>query len=255
MTTRSEKFIVGDHPRLEVTNTARAIVVVAGEDGVIAVTLEHNADNYTVEQIGDTVIVRPEKGFLKRMFSSDIVVAVPSGTDIEASNASGDVAIEVTAADLEIATASGDVRTRRIDGSARIKVASGDVVVDEIAGALNVIAASGDLRVQSVDGDLVVKTASGDINVGRVGGTASINSASGDLRIGRLDGGEVRAHTLSGDVVVGIPPRRRIELDMQSVSGSLRNKLPEGDGSPPEASVHVRAISVSGNVTLRGATE
>jgi len=254
MTTRSKKFNVGDHPRLEVANTAGDIAVVAGDDGIVAVTVDGNGDKYTVEQVGDTVVVRPEKGFLKRMFSSDIVVAVPSGTEIEANAASGDVTIEVTAGDLAIATASGDVRIRRIDGSARIKVASGDVGVDHIAGTLNLISASGDLRVHSVDGDVIVKTASGDVNIGRVGGTASLNSASGDLRIGRLDGGDVRAHTLSGEVIVGIPPRRRIELDMQSVSGSLRNNLPEGDGSPPEASIRVRAVSVSGDVTLRGAS-
>lgn len=80
-----------------------------------------------------------------------------------------------------------------------------------------------------------------------------MNSASGDLRIGRVDGSEVNARTLSGDVVLGIPARRRIDVDMQSMSGDLRNRLPKGDGSPPEASIRIRAVSVSGDVTLRGA--
>ncbi len=115
MTTRHERFTIGEHPRIEVTNTSGDIAVVEGDEGVIDVTIDGSGENYTVEQVGDTVVVRPERGFLKRIFSSDIVIRVPAGTEVEAKNASGDVSVEVNASGLQIATASGDIRARRID--------------------------------------------------------------------------------------------------------------------------------------------
>jgi hypothetical protein len=40
---------------------------------------------------------------------------------------------------------------------------------------------------------------------------------------------------------------------MDSISGELRNRLPAGDGSPPEVVVRLRISTVTGDVTLRGA--
>jgi DUF4097 and DUF4098 domain-containing protein YvlB len=254
MTDRRERFDVGDRPRIEVSNTSGHIAIVAGDPGVIDVAIDGSGDNYTVEQYGSTVVVRPEGSFLKRIFSADIVVRVPGGTDVEARNASGDVSIDVDAGELDVATASGDIRVRAAAGTARLKVASGDISLDHVAGSLDVISASGDVRVVRVDGDVAIKSASGDASVATVGGNVSLSSASGTLRVGRLEGEDVQIRTLSGDVVIGIPPRRRIELDMQSMSGDLRNRLPEGDGSLPEASVSIKASSVSGDVTIQGAS-
>ena len=69
----------------------------------------------------------------------------------------------------------------------------------------------------------------------------------------RLTGSGLSAKSLSGDLKVGIPPRRRIDFDVQSLSGEMRTDLPPGDGSPPEKQVTLRVKSVSGNVTLVGA--
>ena len=254
MTDRREQYDVGDRPRLEVSNTSGDIAVIAGDPGRIDVAIEGAGDKYTIEHYGNTVVIRPERGFLKRIFSSDIVVRVPAGTDIEAKNASGDVSIDVDTGDVDVVTASGDIRARVVAGTARLKVASGDIGLDHVAGSLDVISASGDVRVGRVDGDLAVKSASGDASVATVGGSVSLSSASGDLKVGRLDGEDVQIRTLSGDVVVGIPARRRIDLDLQSMSGDLRNRLPEGDGSPPEATIRIKASSVSGDVTIQGAS-
>lgn len=252
MSTRIEQFTVGDHPRVEVTNTSGQIAVVPGVTGSIEVAIDANGENYAIEQLGDTVSVRPVRGFLKRIFSSDILIRVPEGTVVEARNASGDIAIEASTAGLDAVTASGDIRARPVAGAVRIKTASGDISVERVTGSLDVVTASGDTRTGSVDGHLTVKSASGDVTIGRCGGNVVVNSASGGVRINRLDGVDVEVRTLSGDVVVGIPPRRRIELDMQSMSGELRNRLPEGDGSPPEATVRIRAASISGDVTMEG---
>ena len=124
--------------------------------------------------------------------------------------------------------------------------------LEHVAGRLEVSTASGDVRVGSVQGDVNSTTASGDLSIDEVGGSASLRTASGNLTIGRLTGGDLSAKSLSGNLKVGIPPRRRIDVDLHSLSGKLRNRLPEGDGSPPEAEIVVRANTVSGDVTLLG---
>jgi DUF4097 and DUF4098 domain-containing protein YvlB len=253
MTLHQERFTVGDRPRVEVTNTSGDITVVAGDAHVVEVSIDPAGNDYSIEQRGDTIIVRPERGILKRIFSSDLVVRVPSGTDVEAKNASGDVAVEAAAANLDIATASGDVRVRTVGGNAIIKVASGDVSIDRVDGSLGLVSASGEVRVRSVGGDVDVKTASGDAILERAGGSVRMHSASGELKIGRHDGGDVQIRTLSGDVILGIPTRRTIELDMQSMSGDLVNRLPESDGSAPEATIRITLSSVSGDLILRAA--
>jgi DUF4097 and DUF4098 domain-containing protein YvlB len=248
-----ERFSVGDHPRIDITNTSGDITVIAGETHVVEVSIDPGGNDYDVEQLGDTIVIRPGRGLLKRMFSSDIVVRAPSGSEVEARNASGDVAVEVTTANLDIATASGDVRARTIGGNASIKVASGDVSLGVVEGSLGLVSASGEINVRSVDGDVDVKTASGDAVIGQAGGSVRMHSASGELKVGHHGGGDVQIRTLSGDVILGIPPRRTIELDMQSMSGDLVNRLPASDGSPPEATIRISLSSVSGDLTLRSA--
>lgn len=253
MSDRHESYEVGDRPRLEVTNTSGRISVVPGATGTIEVMISGDGDRYVVEQIGDTVTVRPLRGSLRGMVSSDVTARVPPGTEVDAKNASGDVVIEVRASRLEVATASGDLRGGEVTGPARIKVASGNVQLDSVDGSLNIASASGDIRVGTVAADLTIQSASGDARVRCAEGRVTMNSASGELRLGRMEGSELNIRTLSGDVIVGIPARRTVELDMQSMSGELRNRLPEGDGSPPEATVRIVAKSVSGDLIMQGA--
>jgi len=254
MTEWDESFVVGDHPRIDVTNGAGRIAVIEGAERTIDVRIEGSAGQFVVEQMGDTVVIRPERGFSRRVLSSDILARVPPGSEVAAKSGNGDVTVDVDVAALHVVTASGDVRARTVAGSAAIKVASGQVSVDRIGGACDVITAAGDVRVRSVGGDLTIKTASGDVQVDGVGESVSLDSASGDLRVARIDGGSVEIRTLSGDVVLGIPRRRTIELDMQSLSGDLRNRLPASDGSPPVKTVRIQAASLSGDLTIQGAT-
>jgi len=253
MSDRHEQFSVGGRPRVEVTTTSGDITIREGVAGAIEVRLEGSSEQIEIEQVGDTVIIgSPRRGFLRRMLSSDVRVTAPSGTDVQAHSGSGDINVDLSVAHLEAAVASGDIRALRIEGNATIKAASGDVSLEHVAGRLELSTASGDARVGSVDGDLSSNTASGDLEIDYAGGSAALRTASGNLTIRRFDGEELSAKTLSGNLKVGIPPRRRIDVDVQSLSGKLRNRLPEGDGSPPEAEIVLRANSVSGDVTLLG---
>ena len=66
---------------------------------------------------------------------------------------------------------------------------------------------------------------------------------------GQVDTGK----TLSGNLKIGIPPRRRVDFDVQSLSGEMRSDLPPGDGSPPERTIEIKVKTISGDVLLVGA--
>jgi DUF4097 and DUF4098 domain-containing protein YvlB len=57
---------------------------------------------------------------------------------------------------------------------------------------------------------------------------------------------------VSGDVRLGIPPRRTLDVEVQTLSGDVRNRLPTGDGSPPEKRVTLTVKTLSGDITLQG---
>jgi DUF4097 and DUF4098 domain-containing protein YvlB len=252
MTDRIERFVVGGRPRVEVSVGSGDVTVLAGEPGAIEVRVDGSAGSAVIEQLGDTVVVEQEKGWAGRG-SIDVVVLAPAGAVVQTTTGSGDVTVELEVGELTATAGSGDVRVRRVGGDAKVKTASGDLTVEQIGGRLEATTASGDVRIGDVGGDLSAKTASGDVVVERVGRSAELTSASGSLRVGCFEGAELAARSMSGDISIGIPPRRRIDVDMDSISGELRNRLPAGDGSPPEVVVRLRISTVTGDVTLRGA--
>ena len=66
---------------------------------------------------------------------------------------------------------------------------------------------------------------------------------------GSLEAGRHLAEICLG----GLGKVRFCELDFNSLSGRLRNKLPAGDGSPSEKTLIVSVTAVSGDLTLLGA--
>lgn len=252
MSKHEQQFSVGGSPRVELATFSGDIYVTESEAGSIHLTVNGTPDRFIIEQRGDTIVVEPEPG--RRVGrSTDVTAAVPRGTSARLKCTSGDILVQVPVSRLDVGVASGDVRVGTVSGDASVKTASGDVSIDRVDGTLEIASASGDSRIGKVGLELSMTTASGDAIVESVDGAVRLRTASGDVKIRSFDGPDLTAKTLSGDVTVGIARRRRIDLDLQSLSGSLRNRLPEGDGSPPEKTIRLRAKSVSGDLTLIGA--
>ena len=72
------------------------------------------------------------------------------------------------------------------------------------------------------------------------------------MSVRTVEGPSVAAKNMSGDLKLGIPPRRHVDFDVQSLSGEMRTDLPDSDGSPPEKTLKLRVKSVSGDVLLVG---
>jgi DUF4097 and DUF4098 domain-containing protein YvlB len=253
MTDVRKQLEVGEAVRIDVATASGDITVVPGEPGKVDVDLSGSGDSYLVELVGDTVMVHPEKGRRRRFWSTDVVIRAPEGSTLIARCTSGNITVTVPVGDVDLAVASGDIRVREVRGNAKAKAASGDVTIDEVTRQATITTASGSVKLGRVGSDAVVTTASGDTVVDVIEGSAKFQTASGDVNVRRLTGSGLSAKSLSGDLKVGIPPRRRIDFDVKSLSGEMRTDLPPGDGSPPEKQVTLRVKSVSGDVTLVGA--
>ncbi len=249
-----EVFTVGERVRIEASTTSGDIIVSPGEPGVVDIRIEDGLGNFMVEQSGDLILIKPNRsGFFSRFASADIHLAVPGSAELALHCTSGDVLVNTPVREVEVSSASGDVRIDDVARSVKVRSASGDVWVGGVGEQLTVTTASGTVRAGDVGRDFTATSGSGDVYVDRVGETASVKAASGDISVHRFDGTELSVKTLSGDLRIGIPPRRLLDVDLQTLSGELRNRLPEGDGSDPERSVSLRLTTVSGDVTLRGA--
>ena len=253
MSDRIEEFEVGSSVRIIAATRSGDITVVGGDPNSVRVVIDGGgAGNYEIDQIGDVISVEPRRKGRFLGSSADIVLSVPEGASLELSCTSGDITVQSPVTELRAGVASGDIRADRIATMCRVNSASGDIRINAAQDA-EVNTASGTVRLGRIDRSLRLNAASGDVYADSIGESAICKVASSDVRIGSFEGTEVRLKTMSGDLHLGIPPRRTVELDFTSLSGSLRNKLPKGDGGPTEKMLLVSVTAVSGDVILAAA--
>jgi DUF4097 and DUF4098 domain-containing protein YvlB len=111
----------------------------------------------------------------------------------------------------------------------QVGTASGNVLVDSVTGNVEAKTASGNIEISNVTGRVNAHTASGNVDVKNVSGAASARAASGNVSvsIARLEGSDsMNFSTASGDVIVKMPSDLDAEVDMHSMSGSLRTDFP-----------------------------
>jgi DUF4097 and DUF4098 domain-containing protein YvlB len=163
-------------------------------------------------------------------------ITAPEGTDVRADLASADIGGRGRFGDVEVDAASGDVKFDDVAGQAKVNTASGDVELRRV-GSAKVNSASGDLRIDE-------------------SGPVEANTASGDIRLRSVLSGEVKLHSASGDLDVGIAKGSRLWIDAQSLSGDTSSELeleaaPSGDDEGPL--VELRAQTMSGDIAVRRA--
>jgi hypothetical protein len=110
-----------------------------------------------------------------------------------------------------------------------LSTASGNVEVSGVTGELRVESASGDLLVKNVAGSTRASTASGNVRVKEVTGSVNANSVSGnvDVEIARLESGNgMKFSAVSGNVRVKLPANLDADVEMSTLSGSLRTDFP-----------------------------
>jgi DUF4097 and DUF4098 domain-containing protein YvlB len=179
-------------------------------------------------------------------------IRCPEGSLVNAKSKSADLVARGTIGGLNIQTASGDVEVNRVLGGVSVKSASGDVAAREVGGGASVQSASGDVELEVVRGAVSIATASGDVTIGEAYDDVSVNTVSGDQEHGAVMTGNVAAHSVSGDVRIGVRRGSRVFLDCNTVSGDTSSELeltpdaPAGDGPL----VEIKAKTVSGDIRI-----
>lgn len=179
-------------------------------------------------------------------------IRTPELSGLAVRSKSADVSAHGRLGAANVSTASGDVRLERVEGGLNVKSASGDVFAQEISGGVNVQTASGDIDLEIARGPVNATTASGDLRIGEAWDNVSANTVSGDQEHGAVLRGMVAAHSVSGDVHIGVRRGSKAYLDCNTVSGDTRSELeltteaPQGDGPL----VEIRAKTVSGDIVI-----
>jgi DUF4097 and DUF4098 domain-containing protein YvlB len=252
---RRESFTVTGPLVFDVATSSGDIEIVASDAGKVVVELRGGpADSYVVELHGSDLNVHPptRSSGKRRYASTHVRVFVPDGAGGRLRTSSGDIQVAPSLNALTLATASGDCRVHgSVAADVAAKTASGDVRLGNVGGSLVATTASGGIVVDEVGADFRLDSASGDARVSAVAGSVEAKMVSGDLTVGSAAGASVRVRSLSGDVRLGIPPGRTVDLDMQTVSGSLINRIEKcGEISASRRSLAISMKSVSGSLRL-----
>jgi DUF4097 and DUF4098 domain-containing protein YvlB len=175
---------------------------------------------------------------------------VGAGSDIRIGNISGDVTITGYDGDSVVVTATKDGRDRdKVDIEDRSTADRVDVTVRypercncnvdvsfEVKvprsvsyGSLRFSSVSGSVDVTSVSGKLKASSVSGGVRVRDVTGSVSASAVSGNVEvdIDRLEGADnMKFSSVSGNVTVKLPNNLDAEIEMSSLSGSLKTDFP-----------------------------
>jgi DUF4097 and DUF4098 domain-containing protein YvlB len=149
---------------------------------------------------------------------------------------------------LGASLASGDLRAGEIEGDASVESASGDVELGEVGGGLNVNTASGDVHLRQAGGRVALSTASGEVRLGSVLAALSVSTQSGDFEVEHFEGGDLDCNSTSGDVRIGLPSGRTLDVDLNTLSGDIRSDFSPEDGDGATARLRVKTIS--GDIVL-----
>ncbi len=246
---RREVFEVGWRPRVELSLPSGNAVFLPGDEGRVEVRVEgHHAEEFVVENLGGRIVLRTPAGSGSRWDSFDVTARVPAGVDLEVKTASADVGAEAALGSLNASLASGDLRVRKIEGNAAVESASGDVELGEVGGHLAVSTASGDVRLDEVRGHAAVNTASGEARLDSALGALAVSTQSGDMEVGHYAGDDLECNSTSGDVKIGLPPGRDLDIDLNTVSGEIRSDFSPEDADGATARLRVKTIS--GDIAL-----
>jgi len=259
-------FDVAGPVELEVRLASGEVVIDPSLDGKVDVELvardeesQRHIDDARIELRDNLLVVDvPQKrsglsfGIVFGRSGVDCRVRCPEGSGVNVRTKSADVSVRGTVAGLNVQTASGDVEADRVTGGVNVKSASGDVQIEEIGAGANVQTASGDVLINVSRGPANVTTASGDVRIREAYDSVSANTVSGDQEHGAVMRGHVAAHSVSGDVEIGVRRGSKVFLDCNTVSGDTSSQLeltgeePAGDGPL----VEVRAKTVSGDIRI-----
>lgn len=239
------EFSVEGSPVVRVSIRSGRVNVEQGEAGVVRLRVDSSNPRFEIHQGLDTI----EASGGGRTY---VTVSVPPRAEVEIESSSGDIAVNAPVARLDASTASGNIdfqTTERL----RTKTASGRIRGDRVEGEAQCVTASGSIKITQLLDRADLSTASGDVRLGECAGVVNCATISGTVRIERVTGPAAKFKSMSGDVKLGIPPRTRVELDAESMSGKVSLPEPSSRPEPPEREIALKVRLVSGDLKIERA--
>jgi DUF4097 and DUF4098 domain-containing protein YvlB len=239
------------------------------------------ADNTRVEYDDATrtlsVVTRKPRSrfvnFSKRPESIDLVIELPTDSDVRGEADLGDYRTEGVLGAVVLKTDLGAVRIAET-GALNVRTGLGEITVDGASGSAEVHSGSGEIRIGTVDGTADVSTGNGTIRIGVVTGPANVKvsngavsvdralsditaaNSNGEVRIGEVVRGKVSATSKNGRVDVGVRDGSAAWLDLSTTVGRVYNDLASSDApdaAEPVDKVEVHAGTKLGDIVIRRA--
>jgi DUF4097 and DUF4098 domain-containing protein YvlB len=186
--------------------------------------------------------------------SIDVEIELPTGSDLKASTATGDLSCTGSLGRCELKSSAGDISVERVTMDFELATATGDVRAGVVDGSAQIKNANGDTRVREVGGDLAVSAANGDVEVEHARGGVTVKTANGDIRIGNMQSGSLQAESGRGDIDVGVADGVAAWLDLDTGFGDVDNQLDAAQRpSSDEQKVEILARTGFGDITIRRA--
>jgi DUF4097 and DUF4098 domain-containing protein YvlB len=211
--------------------------------------------------------------FSKRPESIDVVIQLPTDSDVRGEADLGDYRAEGALGTVILKTGLGGVRIAET-GALNIRTGLGEVTVEGASGPAEVHSGSGEIRIGTVDGTADVSNSNGTIRIGVVTGLANVKvsngalfvdralsditaaNANGEVRIGEVVRGKVNATSKNGRVDVGVREGSAAWLELNTTVGRVYNELASSDApqaDEPVDQVEVHASTKLGDVVIRRA--
>ncbi|KZE17175.1 DUF4097 domain-containing protein [Brevibacterium casei] len=262
------------HQAVTIDVPAAALLVTASDRADVDVTIEPSnpdrsadreaAERITVTETENGIAVTGEKRLLLGANgSADVRLAVPAGTDLEATISAGAVRLRGHLGAVRLKISAGDV-TGDTMVSIRAKVSHGSIALAEVAdgadlqlssgeaeigriggGETRIKSGHGSIRIDDFAGSAELITATGGIALGEVDGDVSATSGHGTVRVSRARGGRLELGSNFGGIDVAVAPGAPVWIDADSKRGVVRTDLesdagPLGDEKPVEVHAHTK---------------
>src|ERR1700719_549196 len=242
--------------RLELNNAAGDVSITGSSDGKVHVHGDARASSFgfespdkrigdllanpPVEQRGNTIHIGEE---MRRMRNVSITytIEVPRDTEVASSVLSGAQTIQDVRGPVKAEAASGSIRVSHIERQTQLSTLSGSIRADGIGDDIRANSASGTVTVSNIKGDVRISALSGSTQITKPGGRVEASTASGSVDVQGATS-DVKAHAASGRVNVQGNPGASSYWDLKPASGSVLL------GVPPNASFHLAAEAVSGEI-------
>ena len=241
------ELAVGANPAVRITIRSGRVNVEEGEAGFVRFLVDTSDRSFEVHKGADAIVASGGGG---RAF---VTVSVPPLAHLEIGTSSADVSVVPRLGQLDVSTVSGEID---FDSTMRLQARSTSGVVRGrlVEGEATCVTTSGDIRLSDLRDRADLSSSSGSIVVGSCAGSVSCATLSGNIRIEELTGPAAKVKSMSGQVRLGIPPRTRVDLDANTLSGKVTLPTPSPSPEPPEREIALKVRLVSGNLKIERTT-